>query len=176
MDKNTKGEIRYHLKNIIEVMLFLLVFTWIWYGPYQTFQKQTEKLRKNAISITGVSVEEQERIAINNENRSGKYQFTLKNNTNEKKEILAKITLDYNKIAEEKNKILSNNQINYYLMQKDEQDLTPRVLSMNGDILVTTLQPQEQRKYLLNYFIDKETDLDKKSFYGKVIVSNNKKI
>lgn len=176
MDEYTKGEIKYHLRNIVEVTFFLLISTWFWYGPRQNLQKQTEKMRKDYAYMGGIIVKDQDKILINQQNRSGKYIFTLKNNTSEKKEVLARIALNHNKVTEKKNKILANNQINYYLMQTNEQDLTPRVLSMNGDILVTTLQPQEEKEYQLNYFIDKETDLNKKVFYGNVIVSNSKKI
>lgn len=169
-------EIINHIKNIMEVMLFLIVSTWFWYGPRVELQKKSELARASYAYMSGVDIKDENRITLNEENRVGTYQFKIKNNTSEEKNILVKIGQDHSITEKEECQTLSYNKINYYLSEENENDLTVRNLSINGDILVTTLQPQEEKNYTFKYFINNDINLKQNHFHGKAILSNSPNI
>ncbi len=176
MSKGAKREIRYRIRSIVEVSLFLIVTTWFWYGPRIEMQKQSEMVRKTYAYMNGVDIENHNEIEIDNSRRKGEYTFTVRNNASDEKDVLVRLVLNYNKIKEDGCEALSYNRINYYLMKEGEEDTTLRSLSMSGDILVITLKPQEERKYVLKYFVDDDLDLDKNHFHSYAILSSGQNL
>lgn len=176
MSKRAKREIRYSIRNIIEVVIFLVVTTWFWYGPRIQMQKHSEMIRKTYAYMNGVDIENDNEIEINEKYSSGEYRFTIHNNTTEDKQILVTLVLNHNKIKEDHCETLSYNKIEYHLMEEGENDETLRTLSMSGDILVTTLKPQEERKYILKYFVDDNISLEGNHFHSYAILSSGQNL
>lgn len=174
MNKQAQREIRRSLMCILEVCLFLGVSTWFWYGPRKQLQKQTELVRKSYAYISGVELIDKKKISLDESQRQGKYTFTLKNNTSDHKEIIVSLVADNEKVEKEKCHTISNNRINYYLHQKEEQDNIRRSLSLSGNILMTTLKPQEEREYTLEYSCDNDINLKEKHFHAKAILASGK--
>ncbi len=176
MSKRAKREIQYRVKNIIEISLFLIVTTWFWYGPRVQMQKRSELLRETYAYMSGLEIKNHNDIILNKENTRGDYSFTIRNNTKDKKDILVTLVMNHNKIKKDKCKMLSYNQVYYYLMREGEEDDTLRTLSMSGNILVSTLNPQEERKYILKYFVEDGIDLEKQHFHGYAILSSGQNL
>ena len=57
-------EIINHIKNIMEVMLFLIVSTWFWYGPRVELQKKSELARASYAYMSGVDIKDENRITL----------------------------------------------------------------------------------------------------------------
>lgn len=176
MSLQAKRKIHMHIRNIIEISVFLVVTTWFWYGPRVWAQEKSALARKNYAYMSGVELDDFSSILINDNQRSGEYLFTIKNNTNRTKEVLVRLGLDYNTISKDRCTTIDYNYIHYYLSPVDDVDLTERILSINGDILVTTLQPLETREYSLKYFVQDDQKLAKKHFHTKAILSNGQNL
>lgn len=176
MTKDVKREIRYRLKNIMEVSLFLVVTTWFWYGPRVEWQEQKAMLQKSYAYMSGVNLKENNRVTIKEGHRQGEYQFTISNHTSSEKEILVSLVIDYDQVGKHRCLSLANPNIQYFLMREEEQDFTPRTLSIDGNILITTLQPQEERTYRLQYFVAEDLDLKNMHFHGHAILSNGQNL
>lgn len=176
MELQAKRKIRMHIRNIIEISVFLVVTTWFWYGPRIQLQEKSALAREAYAYISGVELEDKNSILINEDKRSGEYIFTIKNNTNSSKEVLVKLGLDYNRITKDRCNTIDYNYVHYYLSPVGGFDLTERILSINGDILVTTLQPLEIREYSLKYFVHDDQKLSKKHFHTKAILSNGQNL
>lgn len=176
MSLQAKRKIRRHVRNIIEISVFLVVITWFWYGPRILLQEKSALAREAYAYMSGVELEDEASILMNGDKRSGEYFFTIKNNTNSSKEVLVKLGLDHSRIAKDQCDTIDYNYIHYYLSPVDGVDLTERILSINGDILVTTLQPLEIREYSLKYFVHDDQKLSKKHFHAKAILSNGQNL
>jgi len=176
MGKQARREISYRIRNIIEVFVFLIVSTWFWYGPRAELQKRSVLAREAYAYISGVSLVDQGNILLDQKHNTGEYQFTIKNNTLDTKEVLVSLCIDHEKIAKEQCDVIAYNKIGYYLSQVGTTDLTERSLSINGDILVTTLQPQEEKSYSLKYFISNDASLTKNHFHAKAMLSSGQNL
>lgn len=176
MDVRAKKEIRTSLLSILEVSLFLVVTTWFWYGPRVWMQEKSMQAR-NAIAYTaGVSLQDDKSILIDSAHKSGEYTFSIKNDTDDAKDILVSLIMDYNKKKQDECEILAYNKVQYYLTLEDEQNFTPKSLSISGNILATTLQPGEERHYLLKYFVDNDLDTSKYHFHSKAMLSSGQNL
>ena len=176
MRKQERREVSYRIRNIIEVFVFLIVLTWFWYGPRAELQKRSVLARQSYAYISGVSIEDQGSILLDQNHDTGEYQFTIKNNTQDNKEVLVSLRLDHEKIGKDQCEVIAYNKVGYYLSQVGTTDLTERSLSINGDILVTTLQPQEEKHYSLKYFISNDTSLTKNHFHAKAMLSSGQNL
>lgn len=174
MSKQAKREIRRSVICILEVCLFLGVSTWFWYGPREKLKKETERAKEAYVDISGIELKDKKGISLANNNKEGSYFFTLKNNTNEEKEVRVVLATDNNKVAEDDCKMLASNNLNYYLHQDSEQDHIKRTLSLSGNILLTTLKPQEERHYTLEYFLEEDIDLTKNHYHAKAVLASGK--
>ncbi len=172
MDEREKKEIRMRFFSIVEFSLFLVITTWFWYGPRVSMQERSVMAR-NAVAYTaGVEFSDQGQVLIDRYHKSGEYWFSIKNSTNDPKDVLVSLTMDYNKIGKDACQALSYNKLNYYLSLEGEQDFTLKSLSISGNFLITTLQPGEERKYLLKYFVDNNLDTSVHHFHSKALLSS----
>ena len=162
--------------SILEISLFLVVTTWFWFGPRVVMQEKGAIARSAVAYTTGVELSDKNQILIDSSHKDGEYQFSIKNNTKDKKDVLVSLMMDYNKIGKDDCKKLSYNKINYYLSLEDEQDLTLKSLSISGNILITTLQPGEVRHYSLNYFVDSNLDTTNDHFHAKALLSSGENL
>lgn len=155
-------EIKYRVKSIIEVLVFLLAATAYWFGPRESITTNIMSSINDYQMNKKITVKTDRTIEFDK-----KVNFTVTNKTDIVQNYEIIVVNDYKKTRKNNCTVLDNNYLKYKLNDYEEQNL-----SIEGIIYTGEIQPKEQKDFNINI----SKDNSKGCYYPVIKVSTFYKI
>lgn len=179
MSKEIRSEIISRSLSIVSTLLFLVVSTWLWFGPSQKL-RNTQSTMAGSFIADLVFQDMSEGIHLTNaypvRDEVGQavdpYVFSITNRSTEPISYQIAFSNDKLAIQQDQCQILVNTYLRY-IIQKDEQPYTTPVnLEADGVMYQDELQPGQSAVYRLKFWIDYEAgnEIMNTHFHGRVVV------
>lgn len=160
-----KREIRRRLFSIYYTIAFLLISTFLWFGPRQAAVKKREMILNNSFALASnldfkeltspIDVNKQGSLSDEETSNIDSYQFVVKNSTDKTISYLISFK---NKFSDDLDNCdyIPNNYIKYRIKKNNEDYSDIRSLSIDGRIYVDDLAKNDESIYSIQYWIDDE--------------------
>lgn len=157
-------EIKYRIKSIVEILLFLVVTTWYWFGPRENITANIMTSINDYQMSKKIEVKTDKKLQLDKDTI-----FTITNKTELVQNYEIIVMNDYRKIRKNNCDVLDNNYLKYKLNDYEEKNL-----SIEGIIYTGELKPNENKEFKLN--ISKDINSTDKCYYPVIKVTTYKKI
>lgn len=157
-------EIKYRIKSIIEILVFLIVTTVYWFGPREDITTNIMANISDYQMNKKIEIKTDKKLELDKNT-----DFTITNKTTISQNYEIIVMNDYKKIRKNNCQTLENNYLKYKLDDYEEKNL-----SIEGIIYTGELQPNEQKKFKIN--ISKDNDTKNGCYYPVIKVATYKKI
>lgn len=140
-----KREVKYRVKSIVEVLVFLIVMTIFWFGPRQNLTADISASISDYYMNKTINIETDKELVFDK-----KTNFTITNKTDYEQNYEIVIVNDYKKLRKSNCKLLQNNYLKYSLNNYDEKNL-----SVEGVIYTGVLKAKEKKDFSINISLDR---------------------
>lgn len=161
-----KKEVKYRIKSIVEVLVFLGVMTAFWFGPRQNLATDMSRGLSDYYMNKRISVDTNKQLTFNN-----KTDFTVTNKTDTEQNYEVIIVSDYKKMRKNGCTAIENNYLKYQLNDYEEKNL-----SVEGIIYTGVLKPNEKKNFSINISLDTQNKLNDTCYYPIIKASTFYKI
>lgn len=161
-----KEEIKYRVKSIIEVLVFLIVMTAFWFGPRENIAADMSRSINDHYMNKRITVDTNKELTFDN-----KTNFTITNKMDVEQNYEIVIISDYKKMRKNNCTAIENNYLKYKLNDFEEKNL-----SVEGVIYTGILQPNEKKDFSINISLDTQNKLNDACYYPVIKASTFYKI